>query len=99
MKFWPWRRRVSSPEAGSAPEAAALTCAECLEVLYEFLDGELDSADRARVQAHFDLCVECFKNLQFEQRFLEQLRAAATHGVASEGLRSRIMEVLEREAD
>lgn len=77
----------------------ALTCTECLEVLYEFLDEELESAERPRVQKHFDDCAECFQHLKFEQRFLDQLRSAGAHGdVRSEGLRLRVLELLQREA-
>ncbi len=75
-----------------------MSCDECLEVLYEFLDGELDSAERPRVQAHIESCAECFQHLKFEKRFLEQLRSAAAHGVPSDSLRSRLLEVLQREA-
>ncbi|MEE9206948.1 MAG: zf-HC2 domain-containing protein [Gemmatimonadota bacterium] len=97
MRPWPWRRRGSRAQTGPVPDA--FSCAECLEVLYEFLDGELDSAERPRVKAHLDSCAECFRHLNFEQRFLDQLRSAAAHDdVRSEGLRLRLLELLEREA-
>ena len=96
MRIWPFRRRGSGAEADPVPDA--LTCEDCLAVLYEFLDGEVDSAERPRVQAHVDRCAECFQHLKFEQRFLEQLRSAAAHGVPSDSLRGRLLEVLQREA-
>ncbi len=96
MRLWPWRPRGFRPETGLEPDA--LTCRECLEVLYEFLDEELDSAERPRVQAHVDNCAECFQRLKFEERFLEQLRAAAAHGVPNDSLRIRLLEVLQQEA-
>lgn len=36
-----------------------MNCAQVDELLSEFIDGELDPAESARVQSHLDSCGEC----------------------------------------
>ena len=36
-----------------------MNCENCQELLSEFIDGELDEKQSAKVQAHLTLCVEC----------------------------------------
>lgn len=46
-------------------------CAEALEQLELFLDGELDASELGRVRAHLSACYPCADRATFE----EQLRA------------------------
>jgi len=41
-------------------------CADAVERLYHFLDGELDEASRADVQRHLDDCLPCLEAFDFE---------------------------------
>jgi anti-sigma factor RsiW len=46
----------------------ALTCAEVVALLTEWLDGALPAEESARVSAHLAACADC-------DRYLDQLRA------------------------
>jgi anti-sigma factor RsiW len=45
----------------------AMMCQEVVEVITDYLEGTLPSADRARFEAHLELCVHC-------RRYLDQFR-------------------------
>lgn len=49
----------------------AMMCQELVEVLTDYLEGTLPSADRARLEAHLQVCPHC-------TRYLEQLRLTIT---------------------
>lgn len=54
--------------------------AECEAVvgrLWPYLDGALPEAERERVIAHLESCVNCRSHFEFERAFLEAVRAAA----------------------
>lgn len=40
-------------------EIGGITCAQVLEVLSDYVDGELDSDVRQRVEAHVSACSNC----------------------------------------
>ena len=39
-----------------------MKCEVCLELLEEYLDGEIEAADRAQIDAHLVTCTECSEN-------------------------------------
>lgn len=45
----------------------AMMCQEVVEVITDYLEGNLPPADRARFEAHLQLCVHC-------RRYLDQFR-------------------------
>ena len=48
-------------------DTASLSCQELVELVTEYLEGALDTADRRRFDQHIDGCAGC-------TRYLEQLR-------------------------
>ena len=57
-----------------------ITCAEAVRQLWEYLDGELEAADRAAVEEHLSFCRRCCG----EAEFAEELRAFLAQGAAEE---------------
>jgi mycothiol system anti-sigma-R factor len=51
-------------------------CAEAVERLYYFLDGELTIERRAVIQRHLDECADCIEAYEFEA----ELRLAVSRG-------------------
>ena len=51
----------------NAPAAQALTCKEVVELVTEYLEGTMQSADVVRFEAHLSACDGC-------TRYLEQMR-------------------------
>lgn len=85
-----------APEPGEAP--GGIACDDALARLYEYLDGELDREAQDRVHRHVEVCRRCFPSFDFERLFLDHVRDRGLAGGGGEGLRSRIGELLDREA-
>lgn len=76
---------------------AELDCAGARERLFDFLDRELGPEVEAMIQAHLEKCGHCFREADFERRFLETLQAARDADVCPAKLRSRVREALRRD--
>ena len=77
---------------GMRPDMAS--CEEALAVIYEFLDGELDAMSRGRVQAHFDVCGQCYPKLRFEESFRAAVQKASSGEAPPPDLRARLLKAL-----
>lgn len=95
-------------EAGTGAEGTAagcddgetvemLSCPEVLDRLFEYLDGELESATAGQVRAHLEKCRRCYPRLQFEQAFMEALSRARAGEEPPSDLRNRVVDVLREE--
>ncbi|MGH9151674.1 MAG: mycothiol system anti-sigma-R factor [Acidimicrobiales bacterium] len=71
-------------------------CADAVERLYHYLDGELDEARMALVKSHLDECLPCLEAFDFEAE-LRQLVARKCREVVPEALRVRITLALQAE--
>jgi anti-sigma factor (TIGR02949 family) len=73
-----------------------ISCPDALARMYEFMDGELDGAVRDEVAAHFEVCARCYPHLRFEERFRRRVQEAARRPEVPEGLRSRVLDILDQ---
>ena len=69
-----------------------IDCAEALEHLYEYLDGELDAAREKAVRSHLAKCAPCLSVSEFESAYLRFLEARARARGAPEEVRRRILQ-------
>ena len=63
-------------------------------MVHEFIDGELDGASHAEVEAHFEMCKRCYPHLRLERRFREALQRACGQEAAPEGLREQVVNLV-----
>jgi mycothiol system anti-sigma-R factor len=68
-------------------------CADALEELYVYLDGELTDAKRSTIRHHLDDCNPCFEAFDFEAE-LRIVIATRCRDEVPEGLRTRIAQQL-----
>lgn len=78
-------------------EAKAISCEEALRLVHEFIDGELDDVSAAEVEAHFEVCQQCYPHLRLERRFREALRRACGGEAAPAELRDRVRQIVAEE--
>jgi anti-sigma factor (TIGR02949 family) len=71
-----------------------ISCKEALRFLSEFLDGELEDAPKAQVEAHFEVCQRCYPHLKLESSFRAALQRACGGPCAPPELKSRLMAAL-----
>jgi mycothiol system anti-sigma-R factor len=74
--------------------ATSLTCAQAIEKIYEFLDGELTPAVQESIRAHLAVCRRCNPNFRHEEVFLRFIERRAQIEQAPPELRRRIMRML-----
>jgi anti-sigma factor (TIGR02949 family) len=72
-------------------------CPEHETLLQALLDGELDAANTAAIEAHLKTCAGCAAQYRTLQALHERLAEAALSEAAPAGLRSRIEAAIERE--
>ena len=69
----------------------ATDCREVLSMVYDFLDGEVDDADRARIVQHLDECSPCLRQYGLEQAVKALVHRSCTCEHAPEHLRVQIV--------
>ncbi|MFM7062610.1 MAG: mycothiol system anti-sigma-R factor [Actinomycetes bacterium] len=70
-------------------------CDEAISELYRYLDGELDPASLAHVEAHLRKCSPCLEAYDFEAELRQMIAAKSAEQMPSE-LRRQILDVLDR---
>jgi mycothiol system anti-sigma-R factor len=68
-----------------------MDCSEVLDKVYEFLDGEVSEADRARIGQHLDECGPCLRQYGLERAVKALVLRSCTCDQAPEQLRVRIV--------
>jgi mycothiol system anti-sigma-R factor len=71
-----------------------VNCRECLEHMWQYIDGELDVAETDELQRHLAQCRECFSEAEFERRLKEMMRRACGGEQAPAHLRERLTKIL-----
>jgi anti-sigma factor (TIGR02949 family) len=72
-----------------------MPCHEVVQLLWEYLDGELDDALRKRVREHLVLCDHCRDHFTFEGEFLRTVGNLIDEPIDTASLRTRILKSLE----
>ncbi len=66
-------------------------CAEVLDAVYLYLDGEQDAASRERVRVHLDECSPCLRQFGLEQAVKALVARCCGSDSAPVDLRSRVL--------
>lgn len=87
--------RFVSPAAPASPSPIA--CHTAVRRLWDFLDGELDAASAAEVEAHLATCVLCAPHFAFARAFLDAVAASTPAEEVPAPLRRRVLAALRAE--
>ncbi len=66
-------------------------CDEVLDRLYEFIDYEMDSTNRAQIERHLAECGPCLNEYHLERIVRKLLTRSCCSEHAPEALRSRVL--------
>ncbi|MFI5100234.1 MAG: mycothiol system anti-sigma-R factor [Actinomycetes bacterium] len=66
-------------------------CSEVLEVVYSFLDGELDEDGKHKIREHLDECSPCLRQFGIEQEVKQLVARCCGSDRAPESLRLKIV--------
>ena len=90
---------VEQPEPpGDDHDHSSSACADALEELYVYLDGELTDEKRSTIQHHLDDCNPCFEAFDFEAE-LRIVISTRCRDEVPEKLRTRIAQQLNAAGD
>jgi mycothiol system anti-sigma-R factor len=74
-----------------------ISCLEALEMVHEYLDGELDAVSHEEVAHHFEVCRKCYPHLRLEERFKGALRRSQAKETCPEEVKAQVLELLAAE--
>lgn len=80
----------------SCGEPHGTDCSEVLEVVYSFLDGELDEAGKHKIREHLDECSPCLRQFGIEQEVKQLVARCCGADRAPDTLRIRIVARLQQ---
>lgn len=66
-------------------------CTEVLSMVYDFLDGEIDAEEHARIAQHLDECSPCLRQYGLEQAVKALVHRSCSCEHAPERLRVQIV--------
>jgi len=66
-------------------------CAEVIEQVYLYLDGEIDEVGRRKVREHLDECSPCLRQFGLEQDVKALVARCCGGDVAPDGLKQRLV--------
>jgi mycothiol system anti-sigma-R factor len=73
-----------------------MNCDECLQVVWQYLDGELDHASSRRLQQHLEQCRPCLSHVEAARRLKAMVRQSCGRDRAPSDLRERLSQLLHR---
>lgn len=82
----------ASDGGGNVPPAEH-SCDDAVELIYEYLDGELDVGTLARIEVHLKRCSPCLEAYDFHAELRQVVRAKCSQSMPEE-LRSRLLRML-----
>jgi mycothiol system anti-sigma-R factor len=71
-------------------------CAEVIEQVYLYLDGELEEVGRHRIRLHLDECGPCLRQYGLEQEVKALVARCCGGDAAPNGLRQRVLNRLQQ---
>ena len=74
-----------------------MNCETALELLFDFLDGELEDTANEDVAQHLAVCKDCYPYFNFQRLFLDRLAVSGEPPAVSPALARRIEELLDGE--
>jgi mycothiol system anti-sigma-R factor len=69
-------------------------CAEVLEKMYTYIDGEAGEVDCAKIRQHLDECGPCLREYGLEEVVKALVRRSCHRELAPQTLRTRVLAVI-----
>lgn len=88
------RESAGASDGASRDHAEMISCEQALQLVHDFLDGELGDVSAEQVRRHFDVCGQCYPHLHLESAYREAVRRAVAGQEAPARLKTRVAELL-----
>ncbi len=89
-----WGHTDPESHAAHPPAIRVTDCSETVLRIFEFLDGEMNEVDCARIQAHLDECAHCLTEYNLDQALKAVVKRSCGCEPAPVQLRTTILQSL-----
>lgn len=72
-----------------------MNCRESFELLYRFIDEDMDGVTRTEVEVHLKICRPCWDRYEFEKKLKERLKSSCHKEACPDSLIKRIKSLLD----
>lgn len=72
-----------------------LDCEQVLQMVWQFLDGEIDEARYVEIQMHVTACAECGPRYEFQRRLMALIQQKSREGPVPMELKRKLFRLLE----
>jgi len=72
-----------------------IDCEQVLQIVWQFLDGEVDEVRYVEIQAHIAACADCGPRYEFQRRLMVLIEQKCRAGPIPMGLKRRLFRLLE----
>jgi mycothiol system anti-sigma-R factor len=72
-----------------------LDCEQVLELVWEYLDGEMEETRVVEIRTHVDGCFECGRRYDFQRRLMILIEQKCREGPVPAAVRERLFRLLE----
>lgn len=72
-----------------------LDCEQVLQMVWQFLDGEIDETRYVEIQVHVTACAECGPRYEFQRRLMDLIQQKCREGPVPVELKQRLFRLLE----
>lgn len=76
-----------------------MACADVVDRLFEYLDGELEDLESQQVKDHLEACKKCYPRAEFERAFLEAVQKAKSGATCPEAVRTSVLAAIQNEPE
>lgn len=73
-----------------------MNCEESFEVLYQFLDKDMDGNTLQQVELHLKFCRPCWDRFEFEKKLKERFRNSCHKEPCPDSLLKRVKALLDK---
>ncbi len=72
-----------------------IDCEQVLQMVWQFLDGEIDEAHYVEIEAHIAGCSQCGPRYEFQRRLMVLIERKCSEGPVPVELKRRLFRLLE----
>lgn len=72
-----------------------IDCQEVLEMVWSFLDGEIEDTRYLEIRTHVESCSQCGPRYEFQRQVLILIERKCKEGPVPESLKQRLFRLLE----
>ena len=79
----------------ASPDVEEIDCLDAIELLYAYLDSELNEGDLAKFEHHLEHCKSCYSRSELESTLNERMKTSVKDE-APDSLQDRLRDLIDK---